>query len=344
MSPFTDFKLEYYIDTDHRFMDITGALQDRIKAWLFDPRLPIVDRVKAVTGVPGIGRSWFLHFIQASSLTRTSFSDPFFELDSGGYSAIYIDLKGRIGDHAGRFSLDLKNRMQEVWEETSKPLCLCVDNVPENPDAELDAFEKLVLFPCLEKYQGFVLLALDSAERCGLSARFPLAKPFWPLETFKDDAANHDIFKPNNPCSAPIPDLAPYTFGHPGLAQFLCKDGVDTGIKDFVTYWMAARGIDDEEIQSQILTMALPLSLISLTEPDAKDKSERAWEICGLTMPPKAWGRQMDRLRRLGWVTLTRSMKYRPYVWDRVIQGCLQHLFKTDNPGDYSEIEAIARA
>lgn len=311
------FELSHYLETDRRRgIDVTLALQERLKTWMRQSECKPVDRMAIITGMPGIGKTWFLQWIVASSRGRTALSDPLKELSPDGYVAVYVDLNERFTQDFAR-----QKQAEAQMDKTGK-LCLCVDHVPSRRDSELQTFEDLVLIPNLITGQAFVVLALEG-DSLDLNGKIPTVRPYWPLDVFKDEFVD-DILR-GKACQSKLMQIKSVAQGHPYLAHLLCDYGVKQGAQRFIEEWLTWK-VKSEASRTALLRVASKLAPVPLEAPDAKSQGKQTLDILGETQGFDDW---VDEFRRLGWVTIYRSQlgdRYRPAVWNSIVRACLLQL------------------
>ncbi len=325
-----DFNLDGYISEENRYgVNIREALLNKFEPWLWEPTPHLSERVFAVTGPFGIGKTWFLRYIAASAAGGTNFSRAF----PRAYTAQYIDWREAFAE--GTTPRAFVSQKKRAIEAASQPLCLCVDNIPGRDGAgeDLRAFEE-VLYQALER-GAFLVCAQEHPRHRGWSHKIPAVgtEPYTLGEFTREGVA-----------ALPGPKQEAYelTFGHPYLTHLLAKHPYAKACHILILDWLKDRDLWQE--REKILEVAYPLSLIPSSALDWPQKKHDAWRVAAKQPAPSDWDTilSLKLVDKLQWLTFKehegKTLRY-PY-WYSPIQKCLQERLKEEKPELYRELQS----
>jgi hypothetical protein len=337
----SDFSLQFYVDTDYRYgPDIAEELQNRLQAWInANKPLPKRERVFNVCGSFGIGKTWFLRFIEISSREETSFSKPL-RTSQHNYMADYIDLREILGKN------DTMKRILDIRKKNeSHPgnLCLCIDHVPKESPDNLQLFEEVILAPALEEMDAFLILAQDNRSDWGLIGKVPHTIP-WPLDTFREEGiiqlynqryGSHKQTK--------LSEAQRRIGGNPYLATLLDKNKDEAiAIKIFIDNWLKEKGFHQN--REKIMEVAFPLSLINPNHENGRLQGLHALQA--YIASPNINKRKLEHCLILltdilewlhNYKQANGSYAFAPH-WERGVQYCLRILFERSNSNYDSQL------
>ena len=325
-----DFNFDKYIPEESRYgVNVREALWNKFERWLWGQTRQLSERVFAVTGPFGIGKTWFLRYIEASTTTKTRLSSAL----PKNYTAMYIDWREAFDK--GTTPRTFINQTKQAIESALQPLCLCVDNIPGRNGAseDLTAFEE-ELFQALS-HGAFLLLAQEHPQYRGWSHKVPaIGTEPYVLGEFTLDAVialgGDRIFYERS-------------LGHPYLARLL----IEHPYSDIAAYtklmnaWLEDRGLLNQ--REQILQIAYPLSVISSNDPDWLQKKNALWRIAAGRSVPREWESifRLEIIENLQWLMIREhegKILSHPR-WYPPIQKCLQVCFRHEQPGIYEELQ-----
>jgi hypothetical protein len=111
--------------------------------------------------------------------------------------------------------------------------------------------------------------------------------------------------------------------GHPLLALWICEAGVEKGMRRFLKYWIARRGMAGQ--QKRLFRYACPLAK---TSPEDEKEGKRLLEAAGI--PAREWRQASLLLQDVGWWEPFRRLGDGRYearqIWVSPIQHCLFYL------------------
>jgi len=323
------FRLDDYISEDSRYgVNVREALQNKFARWLWGKTRQLSERVFAVTGPFGIGKTWFLRYIEASAASDTRLSSAL----PRNYTAMYVDWREAFDK--GTTPRTFISQTKQSIEATPQPLCLCVDNIPGRNGAseDLNAFEE-VLFRALSD-GAFLLLAQEHPQYRGWSQKIPaIGTEPYVLGEFTPDAVV---------ALGGIQSFHERSLGHPYLTRLLIDHSDDLeAYTKLVNAWLKDRGLFNK--QEQILQIAYPLSLISSNAPDWPQKKNALWRKAAGGSIPREWESlfKLEIIENLQWLMIREhegKILSHPR-WYPPIQKCLQVCFRHKQPGLYEELQ-----
>lgn len=313
-----DFKPEKYVAFRYRNDNsIEMTINELIDHWLADTPRELQSRVFVIAGWPGVGKTWFS---RNTAHTRANSNAVIKRLLHPQYcDLLYINVRELLFDRTTYPTVQASiNRWEtEIAKSTAPRLCLCVDHIPGPPmDTSLKSFEDQVLFPALQQ-GAFLLLIQDDLRKWGLGGRIPHKVNLLP--PFQVEGINRileqEVVSIDNQAM-----LAEHAAGHPLLARYLAREGLEKGSRYFLSYWLEQKHIAHPSLE-ELMEMAYPLlGLEDLSEVSAQRKlglsryeANRAFEYLG----PLA----------AGWIDLEQRDGQRwGYCWVSPIKRCLEYL------------------
>lgn len=328
-----DFNVDVYVPEDNRYgVNIREAFENRFKPWLWGENTRSSNRVFAITGPFGIGKTWFLRYIEMSATARTSLASGLRKK----YTSIYIDWRDAFD--ARLTPRRFVSQKKQAIESAPHPLCLCVDNIPGNDGASesLNIFEE-VLCGALER-GAFLVVAQVHPKNRGWSHKIPaIGTEPYRLGEFTSEGCT--LVCPNQS------DIFDLSSGHPYLTQLLTIHSYPDACKTLIDAWLKDSGLFEE--RERILKVAYPLSLISSNDPDWPQKKDIAWRLANGGNVPPYWESilNLDIIERLQWLMLSEregriSSQSR---WYLPIQKCLQVGFSREATVLYRELQAALK-
>jgi len=327
-----NFNLDKYISEDSRYgVNVREALLNKFERWLLGNTTQLAERVFAVTGPFGIGKTWFLRYIEASATTKTNLGSAL----PKNYTAMYIGWREAFDERTTRPAFI--NQTKRAIETAAPPLCLCVDNIPGRNGASenLNAFEE-VLFGSLEG-GAFLVLAQEHPQYRGWSHKVPaIGTEPYVLGEFTPDAVV---------ALGGDQSFHERSLGHPYLTRLLIDHSDDLEAykeyKELVNAWLKDRGLLNK--REQILKIAYPLSLISSNAPDWPQKKNTLWRKAAGGSIPREWESlfKLEIIESLQWLMIREhegKILSHPR-WYPPIQKCLQACFRYEQSGLYEEFQ-----
>ncbi len=326
-----DFNLDKHIPEESRYgVNVREAFLNKFVRWLWGETRQLSEQVFAVTGPFGIGKTWFLRYIEASATAKTRLSSAL----PKNYTAIYIDWREAFDK--GTTPRTFINQTKQAIESAFQPLCLCVDNIPgcNGASEDLNAFEE-VLFRALSD-GAFLLLAQEHQQYRGWNQKVPAIG----TEPFLFGEFTSDVIV--ELCGSR--GFHERSLGHPYLACLLIdhSDDIEAYTK-LMNVWIEDRGLLNQ--REQILEVAYPLSLVSSNDSNWLEKKNELWRIAAGGSVPREWEGvfRLEIIEKLQWLMIReREGKIPSHPrWYLPIQRCLQECFKEENPTLYKELQKM---
>jgi len=334
-----NFNVNDYIPETSRYhgVHVYQGLVHKFASWLYDDATQLSDRVFAVWGPFGTGKTWFLHYIEISAVEKTNFSKAL----PKKYTAQYIDWREAFAATTPRAFI---SRTKDTIASAGQPLCLCVDNIPGSDGAseDLKSFEE-ILHQALMK-GAFLVLAQEDPYSRGWSQKIPaMGTEAYELCEFTREGVAA-LLGPNHG-DQDLERIYEKSLGHPYLVWLLTQYSCTEACAILIHEWLKDRGLLEK--REQVLEMAYPLSLISSFDPDWPQKKKTLWGLAAEGAMPDEWERhwKLILVEKLQWLTYKESKgKTIPLpVWYASIQKCLQECFKHEKPELYDKLQQAIR-